>query len=171
MQSGLCLRFIVFVNVFQIFLNGTRWCADESVSGGGRRGRPLIFTSARKGEIEQLKWREVDLASGYLNLADSKTGQKAIPLNAGALQILHGQQRIESNDHLFPAHRGKGFYEGTPKVWKNIRTVAGLEDVRLHDLRHSFASIAVSGGASLPIIGALGSRTQRNNAALCSFER
>ena len=115
----------------------------------------LIFTGARKGEIEQLKWQEVDFASGYLKLADSKTGQKAIPLNAGALQILHDQRRIESNDHVFPAYRGKGFYEGTPKVWKNIRSGAGLEDVRLHDLRHSFASIAVSGGASLPIIGAL----------------
>ena len=115
----------------------------------------LIFTGARKGEIEQLTWQEVDFTSGYLKLADSKTGQKAIPLNAGALQILHDQHQIAGNDYVFPAYRGKGFYEGTPKVWKNIRSVAGLEDVRLHDLRHSFASIAVSGGASLPIIGAL----------------
>ncbi|MEP6827364.1 MAG: site-specific integrase [Aestuariivirga sp.] len=115
----------------------------------------LIFTGARKGEIEQLTWQEVDFASGYLKLADSKTGQKAIPLNAGALQILHDQQRIESNDHVFPAYRGNGFYEGAPKVWKRIRMQAGLADVRLHDLRHSFAIIAVSGGASLPIIGAL----------------
>ena len=115
----------------------------------------LIFTGARKGEIEQLTWQEVDFASGYLKLADSKTGQKVIPLNAGALQILHDQQRINDNDHVFPAYRGDGFYEGTPKVWKRIRSMAGVADVRLHDLRHSFASIAVSGGASLPIIGAL----------------
>ena len=115
----------------------------------------LIFTGARKGEIEQLKWLEVDIASGYLKLADSKTGQKAIPLNAGALQVLHDQPMIERKAHVFPAYRGNGYYEGTPKVWKSIRSVAGLRDVRLHDLRHSFASIAVSGGASLPIIGAL----------------
>ena len=57
--------------------------------------------------------------------------------------------------YVFPAHRSDGHYEGTPKVWRIIRAKAGLEDVRLHDLRHSFASIAVSGGASLPIIGAL----------------
>lgn len=115
----------------------------------------LIFTGARKNEIETLKWSEVNFASGYLKLADSKTGQKAIPLNAGALQVLHGQRQIEGNDYVFPAYRGNAQYEGTPKVWKRVRSMAGLGDVRIHDLRHSFASIAVSGGASLPIIGAL----------------
>jgi integrase len=115
----------------------------------------LVFTGARKGEIETLKWSEVDFASGYLKLADSKTGQKAIPLNAGALQVLNDQERLSENEHVFPAYRGQGHYEGTPKVWVRIRSKAGLSDVRLHDLRHSFASIAVSGGASLPIIGAL----------------
>jgi integrase len=115
----------------------------------------LVFTGARKNEIQGLKWSEVDFASGYLKLADSKTGQKAIPLNAGALQVLNDQERVAGNDHIFPAFRGTGHYEGTPKVWERIRQKAGLTDVRLHDLRHSFASIAVAGGASLPIIGAL----------------
>lgn len=115
----------------------------------------LLFTGARKGEIEALTWPEVDFEVGYLRLADSKTGQKAIPLNAGALQVLNDQRRPEVNDDVFPAYRGDGHYEGTPKVWKRVRSIAGLHDVRLHDLRHSFASMAVSGGASLPIIGAL----------------
>lgn len=115
----------------------------------------LVFTGARKGEIETLKWSEVDFASGYLKLADSKTGQKAVPLNAGALKILNDQERLFGNEYVFPAYRGERYYEGTPKVWKRLRAVAELDDVRLHDLRHSFASMAVSGGASLPIIGAL----------------
>jgi integrase len=115
----------------------------------------LVFTGARKGEIERLKWQEVDFTSGYLQLADSKTGQKAIPLNAGAAQILFEQKRMEGNHYVFSAYRGNGYYQGTPKIWKAIRLAAGLDDVRIHDLRHSFASIAVSGGASLPIIGAL----------------
>ena len=115
----------------------------------------LIFTGGRKGEIETLKWSEIDFQSGYMRLADSKTGQKAVPLNAGALEVLSGLPRLESSAFVFPSHRGEGHYEGTPKVWKRIRAMAGLEDVRLHDLRHSFASVAVSGGASLPIIGAL----------------
>lgn len=115
----------------------------------------LIFTGARKGEIESLKWNEVDFNGGYLRLADSKTGQKAIPLNAGALEVLLALPRLDGSGYVFPAHRSDGWYLGTPKVWKIVRAMAGIEDVRLHDLRHSFASIAVSGGASLPIIGAL----------------
>ena len=115
----------------------------------------LIFTGARKGEIETLKWPEIDFDAGYLKLGDSKTGQKAIPLNAGALQVLNDQKRLKGSDYVFPAYRGDAHYEGTPKVWKRIRSMAELQNVRLHDLRHSFASIAVSGGASLPIIGAL----------------
>lgn len=115
----------------------------------------LVFTGARKGEIETLRWDAVDFEGGYLHLADSKTGQKAFPLNAGALEILSKMPRFDGSPYVFPAHRSDGHYKGTPKVWIIVRRMAGLEDVRLHDLRHSFASIAVSGGASLPIIGAL----------------
>lgn len=115
----------------------------------------LIFTGARKGEIETLRWDAVDFAGSYLRLADSKTGQKAFPLNAGALEILSNIPRLDGSPYVFPAHRSDGHYEGTAKVWNIVRRMADLEDVRLHDLRHSFASIAVSGGASLPIIGGL----------------
>ncbi len=115
----------------------------------------LIFTGARKREVEALKWNEIDFQSGYIRLEDSKTGQKAIPLNAGALEVLNGLVRLSGSEFLFPAYRNEGHYQGLPKVWTRIRSMAGLEDVRLHDLRHSFASVAVSSGASLPIIGAL----------------
>lgn len=115
----------------------------------------LIFTGSRKGEIESLKWSEIDFQGGYIRLEDSKTGAKAIPINAGAMEILYGIEPLEGSKFIFPAYRGTGYYQGTPKVWVRIRQKAGLSDVRLHDFRHSFASIAVSGGASLPIIGAL----------------
>jgi integrase len=115
----------------------------------------LIFTGARKREIEALRWSEIDFQSGYIQLADSKTGQKAFPLNAGALEVLNGLVRLGGSKFVFPGYRSGGHYQGTPKVWSRIRMTAGLEGVRLHDLRHSFASVAVSGGASLPIIGAL----------------
>ncbi len=115
----------------------------------------LIFTGARKNEIQGLRWDEVDFQAGYLKLADSKTGQKAIPLNAGALEILSNLARQQGSEYVFPSFGGSTHYVGTPMIWTKIRAAAGLEDVRLHDLRHSFASIAVSGGASLPIIGAL----------------
>ncbi len=115
----------------------------------------LIFTGARKGEIERLLWSEVDMERGLLELGDSKTGQKAIVLNPPALQVLSEIERIGESPFVFPASKGKGHFEGVPKVWRKARDLAGLPDVRLHDLRHSFASVAVSGGASLPVIGAL----------------
>ena len=61
----------------------------------------------------------------------------------------------KGSDFVFPAVRSSGFFVGTPKIWRKVRRAASLEDVRLHDLRHSFASVAVSMGAILPIIGAL----------------
>ncbi|MEF2549058.1 site-specific integrase [Aurantimonas sp. E1-2-R+4] len=115
----------------------------------------LIFTGARKGEIEGLQWNEVDFERGLLRLRDSKTGQKAIILNPPALEVLVGMNRLEDSPYVFPASRSDGHYEGTPKLWQALRRKAVLNDVRLHDLRHSFASVAVAGGASLPIIGAL----------------
>ncbi len=115
----------------------------------------LIFTGARKGEIERLLWNEVDMERGLLQLGDSKSGQKAIVLNPPALQILSEIKRVGNSPFVFPASKGDGYFEGVPKVWRKVRELAGLPDVRMHDLRHSFASIAVAGGASLPIIGAL----------------
>ncbi|MBW8637329.1 tyrosine-type recombinase/integrase [Hoeflea sp. WL0058] len=115
----------------------------------------LMFTGMRKREIETLRWSEVDSDRGYLRLEDSKTGQKSVPLSAPARQVISEIPALEGSTFVFPAFRGNGFYEGTPKVWKKIRKMAGIEDVRLHDLRHSFASVAVSGGASLPLIGSL----------------
>jgi integrase len=115
----------------------------------------LAFTGARKGEIEQLKWFEVDLDKHFLRFADSKTGQKIIPINEAAVAILAAQTPRVGSPFVFPADRSDGFFEGLPKIWRRVRKSAGLEDVRIHDLRHSFASVAVAGGASLPIIGAL----------------
>ena len=117
--------------------------------------RLLIFTGARKGEIEKLRWREVNAANGLLCLEDSKTGQKVIRLNAPAMQLISGLPRIDESEFVFPALKGVGHYTGTPKVWREVRKRAGSEDLRLQDLRHSYASMAASIGASLPIIGAL----------------
>ena len=117
--------------------------------------RLLIFTGARKSEIARLRWSEVDFEHRMLRFSDSKTGQKILPLNAAALAVLAEHPKLEGQGFVFPALRGGGHYVGTPKVWNRVRAAAGLEDVRLHDLRHSFASVAVSMGASLPMIGAL----------------
>jgi integrase len=135
--------------------------ALRAVSSGGANPsgiaviRLLIFTGARKSEIEALQWSEVCFDQALLRLADSKTGQKTLLLNPGALSVLSELQCIDGSDFVFPASKGLGHYVGTPKVWGKVRNMAGLQNVRIHDLRHSFASVAVSMGASLPIIGAL----------------
>jgi integrase len=117
--------------------------------------RLLILTGARKGEIERLKWEEVDRQFQYLRLGDSKTGQKLIVLNAAARAILDRVPRNALSGFVFPATKSRGWYQGTPKVWRKIRVSANLQNVRLHDLRHSYASVAISRGKSLSLIGAL----------------
>jgi integrase len=88
-------------------------------------------------------------------LPDSKTGQKPIYLNAPALEVLEKLPRQLGNPHVVCGHRAGGAYVGLHKVWRRVRTAAGLPDVRLHDLRHSFASIGAAGNNSLLILGKL----------------
>ena len=115
--------------------------------------RLLLLTGARRGEILSLRWENVDFDRAYLRLLDSKTGQKLIPLGAPALSVLEALPQVSVNPHVLPGGR-----EGQPlvniaKVWRAVRQAAGLDDVRLHDLRHSFASVGAAGGDSLLVIG------------------
>jgi integrase len=123
--------------------------------------RLLILTGARKTEILTSKWDFVDVERRCLRLPDSKTGAKTIPLGAAALDVLAEIPRIEGNPYIFSSAGGKHLV-GLHRVWDRIRKRAGLEDVRVHDLRHSFASIAVAGGNSLYLVGkVLGHRQSR----------
>ena len=117
--------------------------------------RLLTFTGARKGEIAGLKWSEVDLERSCLRLADSKTGAKVIPLGPPAMAILSELMPVDGSPFVFPPESGKNAFQGTEKIWRKVRKTANLNDVRLHDLRHSFASIGLLSGDSLPLIGKL----------------
>jgi integrase len=118
--------------------------------------RLLTLTGARKGEIEGLKWSEVDIERACLRLADSKTGARVVPLGAAALVALQAIPRAKESAYVFPAEGDpKRHYVGTPKVWERVRAASGLCDVRLHDLRHTFASFGAAGGLSLPLIAAI----------------
>jgi integrase len=128
--------------------------------------RLLALTGCRLSEIAALEWSFVDFELGCLRLPDSKTGPKTVHLGAPALAFLAGLPRFQSR-FVFPAARGAnrspgrtrragpGYFVGVGYIWQRIRTRAGLEDVRLHDLRHTFGSWSVMGGASLPLTGAL----------------
>ena len=114
----------------------------------------LLLTGGRRGEILGLQWQHVDFEHQCLRLPDSKTGAKVVYLNAPALEVLAGLPRMSTNPCVVPGKR-EGRPLGIDKVWFRVRAAAGLRGVRLHDLRHSFASMGVAGGLSLPIIGAL----------------
>jgi integrase len=121
--------------------------------------RLLIFTGARRGEILGLRWEWIDWEAGRANLPDSKTGKKPLMLPPAALEVLRGLG-MPDNGKGFVIRGGNYSDPETPLVnlkdpWGIIRQAAGLPDVRPHDLRHSFASVMIAGGASLPVIGAL----------------
>ncbi len=122
--------------------------------------RLLLFTGARLSEILTLRWEHVDFDRACLRLTESKTGAKVIHLNAPALDVLSRIERVEGSPWVITgAHAGKRLV-GLRRPWYRIRAKAGLDDVRLHDLRHSFASVGVAGGLSLPLIGGLLGHTQ-----------
>jgi len=117
--------------------------------------RLLAFTGARKSEILTLRWDWVDFENKRLNLPDSKTGEKSIYLNAPALEVLSNLPRQQDNPYVIVGSKEGQRLINIQKPWSRIRNDAGMPDLRLHDLRHTFASIAVMGGMSLPMVGAL----------------
>lgn len=122
--------------------------------------RLLIFTGARKGEILGLRWEWIDWQRCEARLPDSKTGEKTIHLPPPAMAVLTSLPRMESNPYVFVGHVAGKQMVNLQKPWRRIRAAAGLETVRLHDLRHAFASVAASSGLGLPIIGKMLGHTQ-----------
>lgn len=117
--------------------------------------RLLLFTGARLSEILTLSWEAIDPERGTARLAQSKTGPKTIYLNAPSLEVLTNLPRVVGNPFVICGDKPNSHLVNLQKPWRSIRSAAGLNDVRLHDLRHTFASVGVGGGASLPMVGAL----------------
>jgi integrase len=163
---------------------GLRYLVDESRSGAkhapkeeNRRTvigphaaaamRLLILTGARLREILHLRWEHIDFERGMLLLPDSKTGKKAIVLNAPAFDVLANLPRLgvyviagqaAGTDEERPRHDLK-------RPWQAVAKRAGLLGVRLHDLRHTHASVGAGAGLGLPIIGKLLGHTQASTTA------
>lgn len=117
--------------------------------------RMLVLTGCRKNEILTAKRSFVDIFHRCLRLPDSKTGAKIVHLGPPVIRILAGLRAVEGNPYLFPGRKDGTHVTDLQAVWQRIRKTAGLDDVRIHDLRHSFASIGASTGDSMLIIGAL----------------
>lgn len=129
--------------------------------------RLLILTGARLSEILTLKWAYVDESRRALLLPDSKTGAKAVPLNQQVLDLLAALPRLENNPYVLPGQITGKHLVNLQKPWRALRKQAGLDDVRLHDLRHSFASVGVgvAVGGSLPVIGRVLGHSQAQTTA------
>lgn len=124
--------------------------------------RLLLFTGARRSEILGLRWEWIDFERNVARLpakahkSGRKTGKgKDIVLSAPALAVFETLTRIKENPFVLPGTKDGKHLVNLSKPWGVIRKAAKLQDVRLHDLRHSFASVGAMSGASLPIIGKL----------------
>ena len=115
--------------------------------------RLLLFTGCRLREILHLRWMEVDFERGMLFLADSKTGRKPIVLSSAALSVLKSLPR--AGRYVIPGISPFRPRHDLQRPWAAIIKRAGLDGVRLHDLRHSFAAVGAGSGLGLPIIGKL----------------
>ncbi len=125
--------------------------------------RLLLFTGCRLREVLHMKWRDIDFERGLLTLPESKTGKRYVVLNAAALAVLSELDRL--SDFVI-----MGDYPDKPradlkKPWARITWHANLEGLRIHDLRHSFASVGAAGGMGLPIVGKLLGHTQPQTTA------
>lgn len=127
--------------------------------------RLLILTGCRLGEIMTLKWEFVDLQEGVLRLPDSKTGAKLVRLGQAVVQLLRLTPRVDGNPWVIVGTLPGCRLSDLQKFWRRVRSQAGLKEVRIHDLRHTFASTAVASGQGLPMIGKLLSHTQVQTTA------
>lgn len=127
----------------------------------------LIFTGCRVGEILTLRWEQVDFDRRILSLPRHKTDQKGtkrLPLSPQALAFLAGIPKGEGSPFVCPGRDG-GHLVNLQKPWRRVREYADLGALRLHDLRHTFASLALSQGAPLAVIGGLlGHETHQSTA-------
>jgi integrase len=127
--------------------------------------RLLILTGCRLSEIMTLQWEHVDVAGKALRLPDSKTGAKVVHLGQPAVEVLRKIERVEKNPWVIVGTKPNARLTDLQPFWQRVRARAGLKDVRIHDLRHTFASTAIASGQGLPMIGKLLGHTQVQTTA------
>ena len=113
--------------------------------------RPLVLTGARRSEMESLKWDEVDFENSEIRLADSKTNSRSIELSSPVREVLESIA-VAGEFVIMSSNSGR---VGLRPVWNEASRRAGLEDVRMHDLRHSYATHAALDGVAMSVIAQL----------------
>ena len=127
--------------------------------------RLLMLTGCRLSEIQKLRWQHVDLGAGELRLPDTKTGAKVVYLGDPAIAVLERIDRRDGNPWVIAGRKPESHITDLQHPWRRIRARADLDDVRIHDLRHSFASGGLLVGEGLPMIGKLLGHTQVQTTA------
>ena len=127
--------------------------------------RLLILTGCRLGEVLYLRWDDVDHTAKELRIRDGKTGPRSVPLTPTVVDVLATVPRIHDNPWVIAATRRGTRMPRIQKYWERLRVQANLEDVRIHDLRHSYASRALALGESLTMIGRLLGHTKVSTTA------
>ena len=127
--------------------------------------RLLLLTGARRGEVLSMRWADLNLVEGIWTKPGAATKQKTehrVPLSAAVRLLLTDLRTQAAADavFVFPGRGAQGFRRELKKDWATICKAAGIDGVRVHDLRHTYASVLASSGQSLPVIGALLGRTQ-----------
>ena len=117
--------------------------------------RLLMLTGCRKSEVLGLRWEDVALGESELRLADSKTGARVVSLPPAAAGLLAALPRLPGNPWVFPGRKPGARLSGLDHVWRKVLARAELDDVRIHDLRHSYASRALALGEGLSVIAKL----------------
>jgi integrase len=127
--------------------------------------RLLLLTGCRLGEIQTLKWDYVDLEVGVLRLPDSKTGVKLVPVGNAVIEVFKSIPKVKNNPYVITGRVEGQHLTDMQKPWRRLRKRAGLDGLRIHDLRHSFASDALQLGQDLTMIGRLLGHTQVQTTA------
>ena len=127
--------------------------------------RLLMLTGCRKSEILSLQWKDVDLEGGELRLRESKTGPRTVPLSPPAAKVLAALPRVSGNPWVIPGQKPGTHMTNVDGPWQIVRERARIEDVRIHDCRHSFASRALALGESVPAIAKLFGHSQIQTTA------
>ena len=117
--------------------------------------RLLLLSGCRKSEILTLRWEHVDIPAAQLHLPDTKTGARTVSLPEEAVEVLGAIPRVPGNPWVIAGRKPNTHLKGLDVGWRTLRARARLKDVRIHDLRHSYASRALALGESLPMIGKL----------------
>ena len=145
-------------NDVETFLSDSKWETSRSCHKV-KALQLLLYTGCRSSEVRQLRWKEVNLEERYLYLQDEKgrsvkTGSRTVPLNKCALDVLKSIEPKGTNPYVF-SKGSRTCIGNLTDFWIKVRKKIGLEDVRLHDLRHSFASFALKQGVDLYTVSKL----------------